>query len=382
MRGGTSRGLVFRREHLPDNPKDWDAIFLAAIGSPDPYGRQLDGLGGGISSLSKVVIVDRPSRPDADVNYTFGQVAVDRPLVDYSGNCGNMSSAVGPFAVDERLVDVSGDEAVLRLHNTNTGKIIVSRFPIVDGKAAVEGDYVLAGVAGSGARISLEFLDPGGALTGQLLPTGEVTDVLDVPGMNPVKASLVDATNPVVFVGAETLGCSGNEAPDDLEADTAMLERLERIRAAAAVRMGLAESPGEASERHPANPKIAMVAPPRSVTTLAGGSVDERSMDVTVRAISMGRPHRAVPLTAAMCLAVAARIEGTVVHDVTRVARSGKDDMHIGHPSGVIELATTVRNDGDWIAENVHLYRTARRLMEGAILAPAARLGNTRASVA
>ncbi len=374
MRGGTSRALIFRREDLPADAASWDPIFLAAIGSPDPYGRQLDGLGGGISSLSKVAVIGPPSRSDADVDYTFGQVAVGEPVVDYRANCGNISSAVGPYAVDEGLVRVAGAEAVVRIFNTNTKKLIVSRFPLEQGRAAVDGDFVLPGVAGRGARIRLEFQDPGGAGTGRLLPSGNVVDVLGVPGLGRIEVSLVDATNPAVFVHAHTVGLTATEDPDALEHDTAVLGRLEAIRAAAAVRMGLADTPEAATRHSPGVPKIAVVAAPSAATTLAGERLPPEAMDLSVRMISMGRAHRAVPLTGAMCLAVAARIEGTVVHAVTRASAPGAD-VRVGHPSGVLPLAATVRRqDDEWFAEHVVVYRTARRLMEGSVLVPAARL--------
>lgn len=197
MRGGTSKALIFRAGDLPADRADWAPIFLAAMGSPDPAMRQLDGMGGGVSSLSKCCVVGPPSRPDADVDYTFAQVAIDRPEVDYASNCGNMSSAIGPFAVDEGLVaPPAGNEAVVRIHNTNTGKIIVARFPMEDGRAAVTGDLAIDGVAGTGAPIRLDFTDPGGAGTGRLLPTGNLTDRLDVPGLGPLRVTLIDAANP------------------------------------------------------------------------------------------------------------------------------------------------------------------------------------------
>ncbi|MCE2481865.1 MAG: PrpF family protein [Alphaproteobacteria bacterium] len=368
MRGGTSNALVFHRRDLPPDPDRWDDIFLAAIGSPDPYGRQLDGMGGGISSLSKVVVVGPPTREDADIDYTFGQIVVDRPLVDYSANCGNMSSAVGPFAVDEGLVAAVGATARVRIHNTNTGKIVVSEFPLQDGRAAVAGDYALPGVAGSGARIRLSFEDPGGAATGRLLPTGRARDAVEVPGIGAVEVSLVDATNACVFVAASALGLAGTELPAALEADGAAMRALEAIRAAGAVAMGLAPT-AEAAAGSPSSPKVALVSPPRAAATLAGDTVDADAMDLAVRMISLARPHRAVPLTGAMCLAVAARIGGTVAAEAAR--RGGGGDLRIAHPSGTIELAAEVRNDGDWHAERVVVYRTARRLMEGSVLIPA-----------
>ena len=373
MRGGTSRAVMFHRADLPGDPQLWDPIFLGVIGSPDPYGRQLDGMGTGNSSLSKVAVIGEPSRGDADVDYTFGHVAVGDAVVDYHGNCGNISSAVGPFAVDEGLVPVSGDQAVVRIHNTNTKKIIVARFPLDGGHAAVEGDFDLPGVAGRGARIRLEFQDPGGAGTGRLLPTGRVVDRLQVPGLGLVEASLVDATNPGVFVDAAALGITGTEEPAALERNQAVMERLEAIRGAAAVAMGLAATPEDATRRSPGVPKVAVVAPPRAAATLAGVRLDPEAMDLTVRMWSMGQPHRAVPLTGAMCLAVAARIEGTIPNAMAR-RTPPHADVRLAHASGVLPVAAAVRADnGSWIAEHVVVYRTARRLMEGAVLVPASR---------
>ncbi len=232
MRGGTSNALVFHEKDLPADRTQWDAIFLAAIGSPDPNGRQLNGMGGGISSLSKVCVIGPPSRDDADIDYTFAQVSVRDAQVAYGTNCGNMSSAMGPFAVDEGLVPVSGEEALVRIHNTNTNKIIHSRFALDEGSAAVDGVEALPGVAGTGAPVRLEFLDPGGAGTGRLLPTGNVVDTLYPEGYEPVQASLVDSANPAVFVTAADLGLSGTELPADLDARADLMERLQAIRQA------------------------------------------------------------------------------------------------------------------------------------------------------
>jgi 2-methylaconitate cis-trans-isomerase PrpF len=376
IRGGTSKGIFFRREHLPASREEWDAVFLAAIGSPDAYGRQLDGMGGGISSLSKIVVVEPSRRPDADIEYTFGQVAVGEPVVEYGNNCGNLTSAVGPFAIDEGIVHAAGREAVVRLYNCNTNKHIVARFTLEGGEAAVEGGFRLQGVAGSGAPIRLEFQDPGGAVTGRLLPTGAVRDTLDVPGVGRVEVSVVDATTSVAFVRAEAVGLTGTESPDAIEANGAAMDRLEAIRRAAAVRAGLAASVEDAATGSRNRPFIAVVAPPRAATSLSGEPVAEADADVTARALSMGRPHRALPLTAAMCLAAAARIEGTVVHEVARPPASGGADLRIANPSGVIPLAASVRRaEGGWHVDDVVTYRTARRLMEGSVLVPASRLG-------
>ena len=265
IRGGTSNAIVFDRRDLPADEATRERLFLAALGSPDPYGRQLDGMGGGISSLSKVCIVGRASRPDADVDYTFGQVAVDRPFVDWSSNCGNMTSAIGPFAVDEGLVDAPGPQGVVVIHNTNTGKLIRARFPVGEGAAVVEGDTAIPGVPGTGAPVDLEFLDPGGAATGALLPTGNAVDVLEVEDVGPVSASLVDAANPFVFVDAAEAGITGTEMPAALDARSDLMERFERIRSAPPrSRWG--------SPRPPPRPPRASRAHPRSASSrrLAG----------------------------------------------------------------------------------------------------------------
>ncbi|MEE8434096.1 MAG: PrpF domain-containing protein, partial [bacterium] len=274
MRGGTSRGVFFHRGHLPENMEAWAPIFLRVLGTPDPYGRQLDGLGVGVSSLSKAVIIGPSDHPEADVDYTFAQVGVGEATVDYGGLCGNLTSAVGPFAVDEGLVTAEGEQALVRIYNTNTDKLIHARFPLVDGQAAVEGDFELAGVAGTGARIALEFQDPGGAKTGRLLPTGNPVDYLDVPGLGAVEVSLVDASNPVAIVRAEALGLTGTELPLALEAAPEVGQKLEAIRAAAAVRMGMAASPEQATRELKMVPFVAMVAPPRAAETLAGERLD------------------------------------------------------------------------------------------------------------
>lgn len=368
MRGGTSKALMLHRADLPADQADWAPIFLAAMGSPDPNGRQLDGMGGGVSSLSKVCVVGPPSRPDADVDYTFAQVSVGAALVDYSANCGNMSSAIGPFALDEGLVPVpNGPEAVVRIHNTNTCKVIVSRFAVEDGCAAVEGDLVLDGVAGSGSPIRLDFQDPGGARTGRLLPTGNAADTLPIPGLGDVEVSMVDAANPCVFVAAAALGASGVELPQALEQDTQLLARLEAIRCQASVAMGLAATLEEAAGVLGV-PKVALVAAPATAPTLTGRTLAAGDMDILVRMISIGQPHRAVPLTGALCLAAACRVPGSVPHQLLpEAARTGT--LRIGHPSGVVLVAAAVetRRDGVHIS-HATVYRTARRLFQGEVL--------------
>ena len=371
MRGGTSKAVVFRRVDLPADPAAWDALFLAVIGSPDPNGRQLNGMGGGISSLSKICIVGPSMHPDADVDYTFAQVAVREPIVDYSGNCGNMSSAIGPFAVDEGLVEATGAEAKVRIHNTNTGKIIVSRFPTAGGRAVEEGDLVIPGVAGSGAPIRLAFQDPGGANTGSLLPSGHPLDVLEVPGVGRVEASLVDSTAACVFVEAAALGRSATEAPQDLEQNLDLMDRLERIRRAASLQMGTAATPEEAA-RGVAIPRIAMIASPGDSRLLSGKTLYANECDLQVRMISVGQPHRAVPITGALCIGTAAYIPGTLVHRLARRPADGAEIVRIGQPSGVTTVAAAVEQTGPaaWHVREAVVWRTARRLMEGTVLVP------------
>ncbi|HZT48146.1 MAG TPA: PrpF domain-containing protein [Hyphomicrobiaceae bacterium] len=369
MRGGTSKAVMLRAADLPADRALWDAIFLQIMGSPDANGRQLDGMGGGISSLSKVCVIGPSSRPDADVDYTFAQVGVREALVDYGGNCGNMSSAVGPFAIEEGIVAAPADgEAVVRIHNTNTAKIIVARFPVTGGALAVDGDLEIDGVAGRAAPIRLEFLDPGGARTGSLLPTRRGCEELaGGPGDRAVAASCVDAANPCVFVAAADLGKTGVELPEELEADAQFLERMERIRRAAAVRMRLATDLDSAA-RSASVPKVAMVSAPQSARTLSGHALAASDADICVRMISVGQPHRAVPITGAVCLAVAARVPGTVPH---RFCRAASGPIRIGHPSGTTLVDAAVSTSGDGGAARAEygaVYRTARRLFEGSVL--------------
>ena len=365
MRGGTSKGLFFHRRDLPADRAQWDALFLAALGSPDPHGRQLDGVGGGISSLSKVIVVSPSTRPGVDIDYLFGQVAVDRALVDYRSNCGNLTAAVGPFAVDEGLVPAADGEAALTLHNCNLDQRIETRFEVADGRAVVEGRAVLDGVAGQGAPIRLSFLEPGGAVTGRLLPTGRARDVLDVPGESPIEATLIDASTALVIVRAEALGLTGVELPDEIEANHALAARLETIRRAGAVAMRLAPETESV-------PKVGFVAPPADATTLSGAPLAGDTVDLTARAISMGRPHRALPLTAALALAAAARIPGTLVAEAAGPA-NGSMPVRLGHPSGVAEVAVDLTTADPPRLARLTVTRTARRLMEGRVLIPAHR---------
>lgn len=371
MRGGTSRAVFFHRHHLPEDPGLRDRVILTIFGGGDPYGRQIDGLGGAVSTTSKAAIISPPSVPDADVDYTFGQVSVTTPLVDYGGNCGNISSAVGPFAIEEGLVRATDPVTTVRIWQVNTRKRIVARVPTPGGLPQVEGDYAIDGVPGTGAMILLEFLDPGGSMTGRLLPTGNPTDVLEVEGVGRLTVSLVDAANPVVFVDPRELGLDGLEMPERVDGDNALLARIEAIRAHAAVRMGLARTPAEATARSPGVPKLAFAAPPASYTSTRGNLVEGAAVDVVGRIMSMGRLHRSYALTGAICTAAAAQVEGTLVHAVARPGPAGERTLRIGHPAGIIEVGVqVVRRDGQWHVEKVVTRRTARRLMEGMALVP------------
>ena len=350
-RGGTSKALVFHAKDLPQDRAQWDRIFVSAMGSPDPYGRQLDGMGGGVSSLSKVCVVGPASRPDADVDYTFAQVQVKEARVDYQGNCGNMSSAIGPFAVDEGLVRVQDGKATVRIHNTNTKKIIHAVFPVADGASVEAGELAIPGVSGTGAPVRLDFLDPGGASTGQLLPTGNVIDELAA-----IEASLVDAANACVFIEAAALGLIGRELPTELEEKPEVLQRLAELRAQGALAMGLPKSDFI--------PLIAFVAAPQDTRTLAGETIPASSADLVVRMISNGQPHRALPLTGSLCTAVACLVGGSIPHRLVRKERSGA--LRLAMPSGVLTVDADVRFEGgQWRAARGSFYRTTRRLFEG-----------------
>ena len=368
MRGGTSKAIVFHARDLPAGRALWDAIFLSAIGSPDPYGRQLDGMGGGLSALSKVCVVGPSSVDAADIDFTFAQVLIRERRVDYSINCGNMISAMGPFAVDEGILRARDGETVVRIHNTNTKKIIHARFPTLEGRAAVDGDMEIPGVAGTGAPVRLEFLTPGGATTGRLLPTGRVRDTLSVPGVGEIEVSMVDAANACVFVRARDVGLSGAELPDAIEADAQAMRKLGAIRLAASVAMGIAGSEAEAATRL-SNPAIGIVAAPQDAPTLSGETVRASAVDLTARMLAKGQAHRALPLTRTLCMAAAARIEGTIVHEAARAPSGADAQIRIGMPSGVMTAAASVTQcDGAWHVEHGAFFRTQRRLFEGRVL--------------
>jgi 2-methylaconitate cis-trans-isomerase PrpF len=359
MRGGTSKGLFFHERDLPTDPVLRDALLLSAMGSPDPFGRQLNGMGGGLSSLSKVIIVRPSQHPDADIEYLHGQVAVDRPEIDYSGNCGNLSAAVGPFAIDERLVPPGPDgERRLRLHNLNSGALIHARVLVRDGLFEPTGDFALPGVAGSGSRIALDYLSLGAAL----FPSGRPVDRLKT-SRGEIEATAAIASMPCVFVRAADVGLSADQSPDSIEADEGAMSLLEEIRRAAGVLMGLATS---ADQVPLATPKVGIVGPPASFRALDGSLVEAAECDLLARVLSMGQPHKALPLTAAMCLAAACLAEGSL----PRIAagRPKGPEIRLGAPSGVVAVGALLGGAAENpLVEGSIVYATARRLMEGAV---------------
>lgn len=371
MRGGASKAIVFHRKDLPADQDACDAVFLAAMGSPDPNGRQLDGMGGGLSSLSKICIIEKSALPGVDIDYTFGQVEVRDARVDYNGSCGSMASAMGPFAVDEGLVDAPRDgEAVVRIRDVNADKLIVSRFLMRGGKAAVAGDFAIDGIAGTGATVRLEFQSPGGAATGKLLPMGSVVDVVEVAGFGPVEYSFTDASNPVMFVAAETVGLTGTELPDEIEAIPGLLDRIETIRRHVTVKAGAASQIAVAGRV--SLPRIAFVARSAKAATLSGRLLEAGDTDIMIRTISRGLPHRAVPVTTALCLAVACRLPGTIPNRLLSARARSTEDILVGHPSGTWPISARVgEKNGSFDAEMAGIQMTARRLFQGEVLVPA-----------
>ncbi|MGC3020915.1 PrpF domain-containing protein [Brevibacterium sp. FAM 24630] len=371
VRGGTSKGLFFREDALPPldpggDTSERDAIFTAALGTPDSFGRQLDGMGGGLSSLSKVMVVSASTRAGVDLDYTFGQVAVAEAVVDYSGNCGNLSSGVVPFALSSGLVSADDGWHVFRLFNTNTEKFVDVGLDVVDGQAAVEGDLKLPGVSGTGATIELTYPDPAGSRTGALLPTGVAREEFEVGGCR-FEATLVDATLPLVVVPSSLVMLRGTEAPGAIDANAPSLRLIDELRRKAAVRMGLCETPETAPE---VVPKVAIVSNPQATTLLDGTGLAAADVDVLVRVISMGQAHKAVPGTAAMCLAAAALLpeRDSFVRGI--IERNNPEwtgpEVRLGTPSGVV-TASAVWDDDAQTVTATSLFRTARVLMVGKV---------------
>ena len=378
MRGGTSKGVFFRLQDLPafaQAPgKARDALLVRVIGSPDPYGKQTDGMGGATSSTSKVVIISPASVPGHDVDYLYGQVPVDGDFIDWSGNCGNLSSAVGPFAIANGFLDPAriprDGLCTVRIWQANIGKTIVAHVPVRAGEVQESGDFELDGVTFPAAEIALEFLDPAdeGEDGGAMFPTGQLVDELDVPGLGRVRATLINAGVPMVFVEAATLGYDGTELQPAINEDKAALARLEAIRAAGAVRMRLIDDVAQAAAR-PLTPKVAFVAPPKDYVASSGKPVHGADIDLLARAISMGKLHHAMMGTASVAIATAAAVPGTLVN--AAAGGGTRDVVRFGHPSGTLRVGADVRQvDGQWVATKAVMSRSARVLMEGTVRVP------------
>lgn len=358
MRGGTSKAVMFHKHDLPDDESLWPEIFMKVMGTPDV--KQIDGMGGTVSSTSKIAVISRSQREDADVDYHFFQVDIKNPKVSDNLNCGNISSAVGPFAIDEGLVKAIEPETVVRIYNTNTQKIIESHVQVENGGYQPYGSETIKGVPGTGSRIDLFFKDPGGAVTGSVFPTGLRREVFEVPDFGPVEASVVDISNAAVFVRAADVGMKGTELTE-INSNSELLERLERIRCMAAVKFGLADNWEEARVNCAATPKIAIVSPPQDYTDMDGNRASREDMDLCCRMISLGVMHKAYPMTYAIATAAAALLEGTIVHDMLAKDKQGPV-IRLGHASGCTSV-TVCMNGGE--VEKAGIVRTARRIMDG-----------------
>lgn len=380
MRGGTSKGVFFRLSDLPEVAQTpgaaRDALLLRVIGSPDPYGKQTDGMGGATSSTSKVVILSKSERAGHDVDYLFGQVSIDQPFIDWSGNCGNLSAAVGPFAISNGLIDADripeNGVVTVSIWQANIGKTIVAHVPITNGQVQETGDFELDGVTFPAAEVRLEFLDPAAdeeGAGGTMFPTGNLVDELDVPGVGKLQATMINAGIPTVFVNARDIGFTGTELQDDINGNADTLAMFETIRAHGALRMGLIANIEEAARRQH-TPKVAFVAEAADYTASSGKQVSVDSIDLVVRALSMGKLHHAMMGTAAVAIGTAAAIPGTLVN----LAAGGgeRESVTFGHPSGTLRVgAQAIEENGQWVVKKAIMSRSARVLMEGYVRIPA-----------
>ena len=365
-RGGTSKGVFFQKKDLPtQDEKELNKIFLKVIGSPDPNGRQLNGMGGGVSSVSKCVIISPSERDDADVDYNFIQIAVDQPIAEWNNNCGNLSGAVGPYAVQEGIIKPKEGENKIRIYQVNTDKIIHSTFNVKDGKPEIEGDYTIAGVYGGASKVRLDYLEPGGSGTGKLLPTGNVIDEIEIDGLGKIKVSVVDAATPLIYILADDLGLKGTESPDELDSNTEKMEIIQKIRRKCAFMTGLSKSEHEA----PMNtPRIGIVTSPKDYVSLDKSNIKGDDQDITARMFSMGKTHKAIMGTAGVNIGVAAAIDGTIPN---LIKRKGSDPLELraGNPSGIMTAGAVIEQvDGKPYAKSAIMYRTFRPLMRGEVL--------------
>jgi 2-methylaconitate cis-trans-isomerase PrpF len=373
-RGGTSRGILFLENDLPADETVRAQVLLSIFGSPDP--RQIDGLGGATSPTSKAMIVGPAGRPDADVQMLFAQVSIRTSLVDLGGSCGNLTAAVGPFAVDRGLVRATEPLTRVRIYSVNTNKIVNALVPTARGRAVSTGDYTVPGVPGTGARIDLEYVDPAGAFSGRLLPTGSPRDTVELDDHRRFTVSIVDAANPVIFCDARELGLSGTELPAELEGRTDVMATLEAIRSAVAERIGVVSDRRAATATSPGLPKIGFVSPPARYTTLDGATLGVADVDIVGRLLSMQTAHRAYMGTGAVCTGAAAMIEGTLVNEFVAAAARRQGTVRIGHPYGVMDVKVAAAADNGHVSiRSATIGRTARRIMEGHAFVPRDRFG-------
>jgi 2-methylaconitate cis-trans-isomerase PrpF len=363
MRGGTSKAIFLKEDALPSDGALKRKVILSIFGSPDR--RQIDGLGGADPLTSKCAVIGESDRDDADVDYSFYQIGIDTEIVKPS-ICGNISAAVGPFAIDENLVKVTEPTTYVRIYNTHTQKIIYAEVPTVNGKSAVEGDFRIDGVPGTGARIMLDWRNVVGVETGGLLPTGNVKDRIFVEGIGDITISIVDCGNPAVFVNAEEIGLKGTEGPDIVDSDRNLLEKLELIRGTAGELAGIIRDRHKSREQNPNHPHLAFVSPPSSYTTNEGRRVDVNDIDITSRLMFMQVMHKTYPGSGAVCTGVASQIEGTIPWEISSKERSGGASFRIGHPAGIMEIEAVVRREGEkYSIERAAMGRTARKIMDG-----------------
>lgn len=365
VRGGTSKGIFFMKNELPSDPALRDKVILAAFGSPDV--RQIDGLGGADVLTSKLAIIAPSESPDADVDYTFGQVSFQQSFIDYKGNCGNISSAVGAYAIDEGIVPAVEPVTTVRIRQTNSDSVLVAEVPVRDGKAAVDGDFHIDGVPGTGAKVVMNWSGAVGSITGKLLPTGRAKDTISVKDRT-YTVSLVDAGNPLVFIPAKELGLQGTETTAYIESNTELMDTIQEIRSQAAVLFGLVDDPAKAETESPYNPFFAIVSPPADYVALNSIQVAAADVDVVARLSFMLKMHKTYPITGTVCTGACARIPGTVVWDMITPEARGNGTLRIGHPGGVVPVEAEAEQTSEGtVIRRLGIYRTARRIMDGLV---------------
>ncbi len=370
MRGGTSKGIMFLEKDLPPR-EEWDDLFVQCMGSPDP--KQIDGVGGCVSSNNKIVVVRKSTLPGVDVDYIVGQSIVGQSKIDYKSNCGNMTAATAPFAVEMGLVDhLTEPVTTVHMFNLNTNKYIDVDVPVTDGQFDNDGDCAIAGIDGTAGELRVNFLNPAGSKTGRLFPTGSTQDVLEIPGLGSIRATILDVSNPIVLVRAEDVGADGTELPGAIDSNKSLSDKLEAIRGAACVKMGFASDLKDATDNSPAVPKVGFFTVPKSYTDISGKAAAAEEMDICARVISVFKCHKACPLTSACAIAVARAVPGTLLYEALGAPANDSGAVRIGHPSGVMTMFPYMddpakENFNDIVLSGVAVQRTARRIMDGFI---------------